>query len=346
MALDARAQHLLKQLIEQHIASGVPVGSRQLARDSGLQISAATVRNVLADLEDEGLLMAPHTSAGRVPTRAGYRFFVDSLLQTLPVAPEARRLVLRHIGDHIPDTDEVLHAATEVLSQLTRMAGFVRVPRRATRILRHVDFLALREREVLAIFVTDRGDVENRLIRVEQALDQGQLAQAANYFNATYGGRPLQDILWQLQRDLQDNRDELDRILRNAMELGEEMLDADAERILIEGELQLLDLPDFADNERLRELLQAVRRKRDLVHLLDQSVRGSDVRLFIGEESGYAPLADCSVVAAPYSVDGEVVGVIGVIGPMRMPYHEIIPLVDGTARALGKALSSELPGHP
>ncbi|MGC8467522.1 MAG: heat-inducible transcriptional repressor HrcA, partial [Acidithiobacillus sp.] len=132
MALDARAQHLLKQLIEQHIASGVPVGSRQLARDSGLQISAATVRNVLADLEDEGLLMAPHTSAGRVPTRAGYRFFVDSLLQTLPVAPEARRLVLRRIGEHIPDTDEVLHAATEVLSRLTRMAGFVRVPRRAT----------------------------------------------------------------------------------------------------------------------------------------------------------------------------------------------------------------------
>ncbi|MBU2721507.1 heat-inducible transcription repressor HrcA, partial [Acidithiobacillus ferridurans] len=189
------------------------------------------------------------------------------------------------------------------------------------------------------IFVTDRGDVENRLIRTEHPFGAAELTQAANFFNATYGGRPLQDVIHNLQRDLQQSRHEMDLILRSAMELGEEMLEEDQQRMLIEGEFQWLDLPELAGSERLRELLAAVRQKRDLVHLLDESMRGSEVRLFIGEESGYAPLSDCSVVSAPYSVDGEVVGVLGVIGPMRMPYQQIIPLVGGTAQLLGRALS-------
>ncbi|MHB8210986.1 MAG: heat-inducible transcriptional repressor HrcA [Acidithiobacillus sp.] len=337
--MDERARHLLKSLIEQHIAKGVPVGSRQLARDAGLNISPATVRNVMADLEDEGYLISPHTSAGRIPTHVGYRFFVDALLRVVPLSAESNRLLIHRIGFRAPDAEQVLHAATGILSELTHMAGFVRVPRRATRILRHVDFIALREREVLAIFVTDKGDVENRLIRTEQPFGAAELTQAANFFNATYGGRPLQDVIHNLQRDLQQSRHEMDRILRSAMELGEEMLEEDQQRMLIEGEFQWLDLPELAGSERLRELLAAVRQKRDLVHLLDESMRGSEVRLFIGEESGYAPLSDCSVVSAPYSVDGEVVGVLGVIGPMRMPYQQIIPLVDGTAQLLGRALS-------
>ncbi|WP_172437646.1 heat-inducible transcriptional repressor HrcA [Acidithiobacillus marinus] len=339
MALDERARHLLKSLIEQHIANGIPVGSRQLAKGAGLKISPATVRNVMADLEDEGYLISPHTSAGRIPTHVGYRFFVDALLRVVPLSPQSHHLLVQRIGHHIPDTEQVLHAATEVLSELTHMAGFVRVPRRANRTLRHVDFLALREKEVLAIFVTDKGDVENRLIRTEHALSAAELHQAANFFNESYGGRPLQEVIQQLQRDLQQSRHEMDRILRSAMELGEEMLEEDQQRMLIEGEFQLLDLPELAGSERLRELLNAVRQKRDLVHLLDGSMRGSEVRLFIGEESGFAPLSDCSVVSAPYEVDGEVLGVLGVIGPMRMPYQQIIPLVDGTAHLLGRALS-------
>ncbi len=339
--MDARARHLLRSLIEQHISSGHPVGSRQLARDAGLQISPATVRNVIAELEEEGYVMAPHTSAGRVPTRFGYRFFVDSLLRVVPLPESSSRFLLQRIGARIPDADEVLHAATEVLSELTRMVGFIRVPRRATRALRHVDFIALREREVLAIFVTDKGDVENRLIRLETPLSPATITQAANYFNECYGGRSLQEVMGGLEEDLRQSRSEMERILRSAMELGQEMLAADQERMLFEGEFQLLDLPDFTGSDRLRELFSAVRQKRELVLLLDQTMRGSDVRLFIGEESGFAPLSDFSVVSAPYQMDGEPVGVIGVIGPMRMPYQDIIPLVDGVARLLGQALSQE-----
>nr|WP_283103078.1 heat-inducible transcriptional repressor HrcA [Acidithiobacillus sp. S30A2] len=337
--MDARARHLLKSLIEQHISSGQPVGSRQLARDAGLAISPATVRNVIADLEDEGYVISPHTSAGRIPTSSGYRFFVDSLIHVAHLSGASRRVLLQRIGARAPDAEEVLHAATEALSEMTRMVGFIRVPKRATQTLRHVDFIALREREVLAIFVTDKGEVENRLIRVEEPLSASALTQAANRFNASYGGRPLQEVMALLDEDLRQSRKEMDEILRSAMELGREMLAADQERMLIEGELQLLDLPDFSASERLRELLSVVRQKRELVMLLDQSMRGSDVRLFIGGESGFAPLSDFTLISAPYQIDGEPVGVIGVLGPMRMPYQEIIPLVDGTARLLGQALS-------
>ncbi len=338
-AMDARARHLLKALVESYIADGQPVGSRQLARDAGLNVSAATVRNVMADLEDEGYLCAPHTSAGRVPTDLGYRFFIDALLHLVPLSVASSQLLLRRIGAHAPDADQVLHAATVVLSELTHMAGFVRVPRRAMRILRHVDFIAMRERQILAILVTDKGEVENRLIHTDRPMGAGELVQAANFFNATFTGKPLHEVTQSLHRELRQSRHEMDLILRSAMELGEDMLEMDQQRMLIEGEFQLLDLPDLAGGERLRELLEAVHRKRDLVNLLDASMLGSGVRIFVGSESGFAPLAGCSLVTAPYVLDGEVAGVLGVIGPMRMPYQDIIPLVDNTARLLGHALS-------
>ncbi|MCE5394101.1 MAG: heat-inducible transcription repressor HrcA [Acidithiobacillus sp.] len=337
--MDDRARHLLKSLIEQHISSGHPVGSRQLAKDAGLAISAATVRNVVADLEDAGYVVAPHTSAGRIPTPLGYRFFVDSLIHVTPLSGSFQRMLLQRIGAHLPDAEEVLQATTAMLSELTHLVSFIRVPKRAHQILRHVDFIALRENEVLAIFVTDRGEVENRLLRTESPLSPSVLTQAANFFNASYGGRPLQEVIAQLEEDLLRSRAEMDQILRNAMELGKEMLMADQQGMMVDGELQLLDIPDLADGPRLRELLRTIRQKRELVMLLDGCVQSSSVRLFIGGESGLAPLSDFTLVSAPYHVDGEPVGVIGVLGPLRMPYPEIIPLVDGTARLLGQALS-------
>lgn len=339
--VDERARHLLKTLVERYIVEGQPVGSRQLARDAGLQLSAATVRNVMADLEDIGLVVSPHTSAGRVPTQLGYRFFVDMLIQVRPLNEDRSQALLEQLGSGPTSPGSAAQAASQILSHLTRMAGFVRVPKRSQSAFRHIDFVALGQQRILVVLVTHTGQVENRIIQIERPLSPGELVQAANYFNERFAGLSLGEVARLLQAELLQARHQMDGILRSAMEMGQEVLNLRDDEVVIDGEFNLLDAPGLENLQQLRTLMETVRRGEDLIHLLDESARADGIRIFIGEESGFASMSQFSLVTAPYQLDGQVVGVLGVLGPTRMPYQDIIPLVDCTAQLLSGALSTK-----
>jgi len=338
--LDSRAQHLLKTLVERYIAEGQPVGSRSLSRHSGLELSAATVRNVMADLEELGFIASPHTSAGRVPTPRGYRFFVDSLMVVKPLAEvEIHRLE----GELAVDRpQQIVSAAAALLSQLTQFAGIIATPRRREASIRHLEFLRLSERRVLLIVVTPEGDVQNRILHTDRGYDPGQLAEATRFFNEHFAGQSLPTIRARLADDLRALRDDIAQLMKAAVDAGGEER-PDSEALVVTGERNLLKADDLASNmQRLRQLFELFEQRTSLLHLLDASQRGEGVQIYIGEESGLVPLDECSVVTASYEVGGQVIGTLGVIGPTRMAYERVIPIVDVTARLLSNALSREL----
>ncbi|WP_018869989.1 MULTISPECIES: heat-inducible transcriptional repressor HrcA [unclassified Thioalkalivibrio] len=337
--LDARERTLLRTLIESYISDGQPVGSRNLARASGLKVSAATVRNVMADLEDRGLIQAPHTSAGRVPTTAGYRLFVDSLLEVRKPSREQIDAIESRF-DPGASTQDLLDSASSVLSQVTRMAGMVRLPRHRNVALSQIEFLRLGEGRVLAILVIDGREVQNRVLELERDFSQDDLQRMANYLNAHLAGKSLHTVRAELLREMREVRDDLDAQMLAAIDLGEQALgDEDPDDVVVAGQTQLLGYEELSDMERLRQLLEAFNEKREILGILDQCIRGDRVQIFIGRESGLDWFENCSVVTAPYSVEGEVVGVLGVIGPTRMSYDRVVPIVDVTARLLGSALN-------
>jgi heat-inducible transcriptional repressor len=343
MALNPRAETLLKALIERYISDGQPVGSRTLAKDLGNELSPATIRNVMADLEEMGLIRAPHTSAGRVPTPLGYRVFVDTLLKVRPLdMSELRRLEGELAA--APDPGQLMESTSSLLSQITRMAGIVMVPRQEETSVRQIEFLQLASNRVLAILVTRDGRVHNRVIVTERHYSPAELVEAANFFNATYAGRPLAEVKQVLLAAMQQDSEAMQQAMRTAMAMARQMFTDDSEEgpdLVVKGESNLLDVPELGDMRKLRLLFDAFNTKRDLLHLLDQCLRSNGVQIFIGGESGYQALEECSVVAAPYQVDGRIVGILGVVGPTRMPYEHVIPIVDVTARLLGGALSAE-----
>ena len=335
--LDQRAQILLKTLIERYIAEGQPVGSRTLSKYSGLDLSPATIRNVMADLEEMGLISSPHTSAGRVPTPLGYRFFVDSLLVMKPLeSGELQRLE----GELHPDNPQrVIHAASHLLSQLTQFAGVVMTPRRAM-VFRHIEFLRLSEKRILLIIVTPEGDVQNRILFTEREFTPAELVEAANYLNQHYSGQTFEDVRSRLQSELSELRQDLIKLLTAAVDAGTKAVSEDATPYIISGERNLLSLHELSqDMRRLRQLFELFERKTSLLQILDVSQRGQGVQIFIGGESGFSAPDEVSVVTSPYSVNGEVVGTVGVIGPTRMAYDRVIPIVDVTAKLLSSALS-------
>jgi len=342
--LSERAQHLLKVLVERYIREGEPVGSRTLARESGLDISAATVRNVMADLEEMGLVRSPHTSAGRVPTVRGYRFFVDSLLKVRPLDEGDVRQLEAEIEEAAAESDphELAERASEILSEVTRMAGVVTVPRTEFRALRQVEFLPLSGNRALAILVVDEREVQNRVIETGRPYGAEELQRISNYLNEHFAGLTLEEIRERLVHDMEVARADMDRLMGEAIEMGRRALmspPGEDEDLVLSGETRLMRFQELSDVEKLRQLFEAFEQKRELLGLLDRCVRADGVRIFIGEESGYEVLGDCSVVTAPYRVDGRVVGVLGVIGPTRMAYDRVIPIVDVTARLLGAALN-------
>ncbi len=337
-AMDQRAQFLLKTLIERYIADGEPVGSRALSRLSGLELSPATVRNVMADLEEMGFIASPHTSAGRVPTARGYRVFVDSLLTIKPL----EQAELGHLeGNLHPDHPQrVISQASQLLSELTRFAGVVVAPRRRSPAFRHIEFLSLSEKRVLLIIVTPDGDVQNRILITGKAFTPAELATAGNFLNQNYAGLTFDDIRRRIHGELKQLHEDMTALMQLALEAGDQALAESGESYVISGERNLLDSADLSSNMvRLRELFELFERKTLLVQLLEGSQRAQGVQIFIGGESGIAPLDECSVVAAPYEVDGRVVGAVGVIGPTRMAYERVIPIVDITAKLLSSALS-------
>jgi heat-inducible transcriptional repressor len=338
--LDPRARQLLRTLIARHIRDGEPVGSQTLARHAGLDVSAATIRNILADLEEIGLLSAPHTSAGRVPTAQGYRVFVDSLLQLKPL-PESDVARLRSELPSGGGTQTLLGSASELVSAMTRFVGVVSVPKREQFAFRHIDFVPLDGQRVVAIVVFADHEVQNRIVQTRRNYDTGELERVANYLNTHFAGRPLPEIRARLVHDMRDARSEMEALLSQSVELAEQALAPDGDDMLVAGQTRLIGVQDLADLDRLRDLFEAFARKREILQLLERTVRAPGVQIFIGEETGMAPLEGVSLVTAPYGSDGRVLGVLGVIGPTRMAYERVIPVVQATADLLGVALNPE-----
>lgn len=338
--LDQRSQILLKTLVEHYIADGQPVGSRALSKMSGLQLSPATIRNVMSDLEELGLITSPHTSAGRIPTSLGYRFFVDSLLTVQPLAVGQMQELKGHIQPGEPQ--RVLNAASQLLSGLTHFAGVVIAPKQESLKIRQIEFVSLSETRILLILVTAAGDVQNRILFTKRTYSPSELTTAANYLNQHFGGMAFSEIRTRLQVELEQLHSDMSELMSAAVEAGSAALEETRSTYLISGETNLLDAEDLSSNMvRLRDLFKLFEQKTSLMQLLDISNRAQGVQIFIGGESGLSPLDDCSVIAAPYEVDGQLVGSVGVIGPTRMAYERVIPIVDVTARLLTSALSGQ-----
>lgn len=337
--LDSRSRILLKTLIEHYIVEGQPVGSRALSRYSGLELSPATVRNVMSDLEEMGFITSPHTSAGRVPTALGYRFFVDSLLTVQPINRE-RLQELR--GQLQPDQPQrLLNSASHLLSELTQFAGVVISPRRDTLKIRQVEFIRLGENRILLIIVSTTGEVQNRILITQHAYSPSELTMAANYLTEHFAGLSFDDIRVRLQDELRQLRTDMSELLNAAVEAGDAAAQDDSASYVVSGETNLLEVDDLTSNvTRLRELFKLFEQKTGLMQLMDLSNRAHGVQIFIGDESGLAQLDGCSVVTTGYRVDGKIVGSVGVIGPTRMAYDRVIPIVDITARLLSNALST------
>jgi heat-inducible transcriptional repressor len=336
--LDERARTLLKALVEHYIADGQPVGSRALSRFSGLDLSPATIRNVMADLEEAGFVASPHTSAGRIPTARGYRLFVDNLLTVQPL--EARQLGEMEEALQPRPANQIISNASQLLSSLTHFAGVVIAPRRNISRIRQIEFLNLSDKRILLIIVTTDGDVQNRILVSDKSYSPAELVSAANYLNQNFSGLDFEHIRARIGAELAQIREDIKPLMTLALEAGDSSMADDNAPYVISGERNLLDVEELSSNmKRLRELFDLFDRRSSLVRLLDISNRAEGVKIFIGGESGIATLDECSVITAPYSVDGQIVGSVGVIGPTRMAYERVIPIVDITAKLLSSALT-------
>ncbi|MDN5752038.1 MAG: heat-inducible transcriptional repressor HrcA [Nitrosospira sp.] len=336
--LNQRAKILLKTLVERYIREGQPVGSRSLSKFSGLDLSAATVRNVMADLEDMGFVASPHASAGRIPTHRGYRFFVDTLLVVKPLD----LIEIHQLEDqlHPENPSRLINSASLLLSELTRFAGVVVTPKRGSAVFRYIEFMTLSEKRILLIIVTPEGDVQNRVLSTDRTYRQTELTEAANFINQNYAGCTFDEIRSRLQSELKELRHDMTGLMTAAIDAGGEAIRENSEAVVVAGERKLLDVHDLAGNmASLKKLFDLFERKTVLLQLLEFSRKAEGVQIFIGDESGVVTLDEFSVVTAPYEVDGKVVGTVGVVGPTRMAYERVIPIVDATARLLSRAMS-------
>ncbi|KJV31230.1 HrcA family transcriptional regulator [Aquitalea magnusonii] len=336
--MNERAQRLLKTLIERYIADGQPVGSKTLSMLSGMELSSASIRNILADLEGMGLIASPHTSAGRVPTAKGYRLFVDHLLTIQPL----EELAMRELESSLqPDSPQrIAQAASTLLSDLTHFAGVVVTPQRSDVAFRQIEFLRLSERRILMILVTLDGDVQNHLLTTERDYSPSELVEAGNFINQHYAGQGLSAIASRVAVELRELQGNITELMSAAVRFGQSSLGSPSDAVVIAGGMNLLNVRDLSEDlSRLRELFATFERKTELLKLLNQGQDAQGVNIFIGEESGVMTLDECSVVTAPYSINGMVVGTLGVVGPTRMAYERVIPIVDITARLVSSALS-------
>ena len=342
-SLSERAQLLLKALIENYIREGHPVGSRTLSRDSGLSLSSATIRNVMADLEDLGFVASPHTSAGRIPTDKGYRFFVDTLLKLKPLQHEEIEDIERRLVSDASDGRSLVQTVSQMLSSVTHMAGLVTLPNPHYISLMQIEFVGLSENRALAIMVMNNREVQNRVVQLERYYSAEELRRAANYLNEAFAGRSLPDVRAMLLKQLQETRQHMNQLMQDAIQVAQKVFDTQLEEqveYVIAGETNLMGFAELSNVDRLRRLFEAFNEKHDILRLLDSCLRAEGIQIFIGQESGYRILDDISVVTAPYLLDNQVVGVLGIIGPTRMAYERVIPIVDVTAKLLGSALNA------
>ncbi len=342
-SLTERAQLLLKALIENYIRDGQPVGSRTLSRDSGLSLSSATIRNVMADLEELGFVASPHTSSGRVPTDKGYRFFVDTLLKLKPLHQEEIEEIERRLASDAANGRSLVQSASQMLSSVTHMAGLVTLPNPNYIALSQVEFVGLSENRALAIMVMNNREVQNRVVQLDRYYSPEELRRAANYLNEAFAGHSLPDVRAMLLKQLQETRQHMNQLMQDAIQVAQKVFDTKAEdqvEYVIAGETNLMGFAELSNVDRLRRLFEAFNEKHDILRLLDSCLRADGIQIFIGQESGYRILDDISVVTAPYMLHNQVVGVLGIIGPTRMAYERVIPIVDITAKLLGSALNA------
>ena len=336
--LNDRAQILLKTLVDRYISDGQPVGSRALQQFSGLEVSSATIRNVMADLEEMGLVSSPHTSAGRVPTALGYRLFIDTLMVVQPLDSKSVQQLEHQLQPDHPS--RLLTQASNLLSELTHFAGVVATPRREAFTVRQIEFLRLSEKRVLLIIVMPDGEVENRVLLTAKDYSQSQLTEAGNFLSQHYADCPFQDIHQRVQLELHQLQHELTALLSAAMAASDAAMARKNEDYVISGERNLVHVSDLSSNmNQLRGLFNVFEQKTELLYLLDASRHAPGVHIFVGDESGLAGLDECSVVSAPYAANGRVIGTLAVVGPKRMHYERVVPIVDITARLLSNALS-------
>ena len=333
--IDERARTLLKTLIEHYIADGQPVGSRALSRLSGLDLSPATIRNVMSDLEEMGFVASPHTSAGRVPTPRGYRFFVDTLVTLRPLEEQQTAIIEGRLRE--ADPQRAIQTAAQLLSSLSQFAGVVLTPRRSSS-FKQVEFVRLSDRRVLLIIVTPEGDVQNRILLTQSSFTQSQLIEAANMLNEHFAGKSFSEVRTLLQSDLRRLREDISALMEAAVQAGSEA-EAESDPVVVSGERNLLGSDLSTDVDTLRRMFDLFEHKTRLIHLLDTSIGAHGVQIYIGGESQLVPMDEMSLVVAPYTVDGQVVGTLGVVGPTRMAYERVIPIVDITAKLLSSALS-------
>ena len=338
-----REQQIFRLLVEQYIQDGAPVGSRTLSKMPGVNVSAASVRNVMGDLEDLGLLESPHTSAGRVPTSEGFRLFVDTMLEVQPIIENELDPLKVALS---PDQDEksLIQHTSRYLSHFTNMAGVVTLPKRGATIFRQIEFLPLSEQRVLVILVVNEKNVQNRILTLDRDYDAAELQEISNYLNQTYSGKNLESVKDLIRSELENTRASMNEQMAQMINLAGRVFDNDEqpadEDVIVEGQTNLMNFSELSDREHLRDLFEAFSQKRDMYHVLERCISAEGVQIFIGQESGYGVLDMCSLVTTSYKVNGEVVGILGVVGPTRMAYDRVVPVVDVTSRLLSAALNS------
>ena len=342
--INERAQILFKSLVECYIREGQPVGSNTLARESKLDLSSATIRNVIAELERLGLVHSPHTSAGRIPTAKGYRLFIDNLLTIKPI-PEVDVLNFKERISKESDTKGVLEAASNILSGITKLAGVVTLPTRQKTVLRQIEFVRISDDRVLAILVFSDRDIQNRMIYTNRPYSSEELQRLANCLNTEFLGKEIKEVRAAIVKEMEETKATMDRIMLHAIEMANKVFqeeDAGSPDFVLAGEINLMNYEEMADISRLRQLFEAFNEKRTILQLLDHSLKAPGVQIFIGKESGHDVLGDCSLVTATYCADDQVLGALGVIGPTRMAYDRVIPIVDVTAKVLGTVLNRRI----
>lgn len=341
--LSERSLYLFKTLVEHFIQDGAPVGSRTLSKDLSLNLSPATIRNVMADLEDFGLLDSPHTSAGRVPTAKGYRLFVDSLLRVNDLNSIEVEKIAKEL-DPGNDFKSLMQRTSSMLSDITQLAGVVMLPRTEQSKLQHIEFVMLSGNRVLVILVVNDREVQNRIINTSRTYSASELQEASNYLNDIFAGKDLTYVRANILDELEKTKEQLSQSMQTAMEMAQLAFDyekskVNSDELFFSGETNLMDIAELCEVDKLKKLFNTFNQKRDILHLLEQAISADGIQIFIGEESGHDVLDNCSVVTSPYEVDGKILGVLGVIGPTRMHYERVIPIVDITAKMLGSALN-------
>ena len=343
-APNERAQYLLRVLIQRFIRDGQPVGSRTLARDAGIDLSPATIRNVMSDLEEMGFIAAPHTSAGRIPTPRGYRLFVDTLVRYKPPNEGEIRKMQSKLNERQDDPEALVNSVSDLLSNITSLAGVITVPKGLHATLRQIEFLSLSDNRVLAILVINDHEVQNRILHTDKPHSASELQRAANFINENYAGADLAEIRERLLADLERTRDSMNQAMHDIIAVARSVMEGAATPhadCVVAGERNLMDFAELSDIDTLRRLFEAFSKRRFMLDLLDRSINASGVQVFIGEESGVQILDDCSVVTAPYRAEDDSIGVLGVIGPTRMAYDRVVPIVDITARLLGSVFHTD-----